>query len=863
MTKHRWCFAIAAGLVLASLHVAWAEPVVETLDNGCRLVVEVDRSRPVAAFRVYIGTGSIYEGPYLGGGISHFLEHTISEGSRSRTLDEIEAELNALGNAYNAYTTKDHTCYFATVASEDISRAIDVISEFVLFPTFPEEHVETQRGIIQREMAMGDDDPGRVIHHLLSETLFTTHPERYRIIGYPERFNELTRDDIVDYHRTTYVPDNMVVVAVGDFDGDAVLGQLRAIFGEATRRPQPAHELVSEPTQIAPRRRVEVDANLQRAYLRIAWPTVSIFNPDLYALDTLSSYLTGGESALLVRRLRDELGLVDGISSYSATPRHDAGYFAFGATLDPANLERVEEEIVAALDQVARRAPDRREIERVRRQVEAAEIFAQESAEGRASMLGSNLLIANDVDFGTRYLEGIRKVTPEQVRDVARRYFVPERMNVALLTPPTATEAVRADRTRTREARTHQRTLENGLTVVVRENHSVPAVSISTATLGGLRYETAENAGITALMAEMLVRGSQHHTRNELAERVDRLGGSLVPFSGRNSFGLNAHFMAGDLPAALELTLDALFRPTFPAEELERQRQLTLAAIERQGDDVQAFAFRELLSDLFTRHPYRFLPIGTAESVAALTAEDLRSFHQAWTRPSATAVVIAGDVDPAEAFAQVERLTKGIATDAPEPAPAPTEPPVAEPRERIIERPQQQAIVAYGFHGLAVNDPERDVLDVLDAVISGSGMPGGRLHERLRGQQLVYFVHGSPILGLDPGAYVIYAGTAPETADTVREEIEAIVAAIATAPPTAEEMGLAKRAASISNLSGLETNSSLAQTIALDVIYGLGAENWESYDERLDAVTAEQVQALAQRLLDLERSVVVVTTPGG
>lgn len=862
MIRTRWTLLLSALILLAGLQTAAAEPVVETLDNGCRLVVEVDHSRPVAAFRVYVGAGSIYEGEYLGGGITHFLEHTISEGSESRTLEEIEAELDALGNTYNAYTTKDHTCYFATTAGEDIDRAIDVISDFVLNPTFPEEHVETQRGIIQREMAMGEDDAARRVSHLLYETLFTTHPERHRVIGYPEVFNDLTREDIVSYHERMYVPANIVVSVVGDIDGEAVMEQLRSIYGALPRDPKPAVELAQEPEQIAPRRRVAEDASLQRAYLRIAWPTIDLFDPDLYALDSLSGYLTSGESAPLVRTLRDELGLVDSISSYSATPARNTGYFAFAATLDPANLERVEQEIVAALDEVKQNPPPKREVERVLKQVEAGEVFGQESAEGRAATLGRNLMITGDESFTERYVEGIRGVRAGEVSEVARRYFTPDRMNVVVLRPPAEDDAGAQAEEVAAEARTHERTLDNGLRVIVRENHAIPAVSIATATLGGLRYESVENVGITSLMAQMLVRGTQDYSREQLTARVDRLGGSLAPYSGRNSFGLQAQFLADDIETALELTTEALFRPTFPKDELERERELALASIAQQEDSVQSVALKTLLDKLFVEHPYQFMPVGTEESVSSLTAADLRAFHDAFARPHTTAIVIAGDVEPEAAFEQVERLTSNLTAEEPRPPEAPAEPPIDQPREEIIERAQQQAIVAYGFHALAVDDPDVPVLEVLDAVISGAGMPGGRLHEALRGRQLVYFVHGFPILGLDPGSFVIYAGTAPETVGTVREQIEGILTQIASEAPTAEEVELAKGMAVAAHRMGLQTNSSLAQTMALDTIYGLGSDHWEGYAERVEAVSAEQVRQMAERILDLDEAAVVVTTPG-
>lgn len=846
--------------LLLALGVVQAAPIVETLDNGFRLVVEVDHSRPVAAFRVYIGTGAIHEGRWLGAGISHFVEHVISEGSETRSRDEIEAILDELGNTYNAYTSKDTTCHYVTCAGEDIGRAIDVISDFLLHPAFPPEEVETQRGVILREMAMGDDDPGDRVGNLFYETLFTRHPYRYRIIGYPEAFRALTREDLVTYCRERYVPDNMVAVAVGDFDGEKVLAQLRATFGALPRRPARPVVLEDEPEQIVPRRRVAIDENLQRAYLRMGWPTVSIFHPDLYPLDTLSYYLTGGESSVLVRRLRDELRLVDGISTYSATPAYDAGHFVIAATLDPANLERAEQAITAELQRVAAHPPSRRDLDRIIRQVEADEVFAQETVQGRAEALGYNLLITGDVEFTRRYVAGIRAVTPRQISAVVRRYFRPERTNVAILRPP-AEEVASSSRERRRESRTFTRTLANGLTVVVRENHAVPVVSVVTATLGGLRYETPDTAGITALMAQMLPHGTRRYSRRQITERVDRLGGALSGYSGRNSFGLTAHFLAEDLDDALDLTVEALFHPTFPPEELERQRQLTLASIAAQEDSVETVAYREALRELFTVHPYRFLPTGTAESVAALTRADLVAFHAAYARPASTAFVVAGDVDADAVFDAVETLTRDLSAEPPTPPTPPVEPPLTQTREKMLQREQQQAMVVYGFHTMTLTDPRRDVLTVLDAVLSGAAMPGGRLHAALRGQELVYYVFGVPLMGLDPGAYVIYAGTSPERVPQVRAEIERILGEIAADGPTEEEMALARRAAIAAQRDDLQTNSALAQTIALDVIYGFGPDHWESLEERLQAVTAEEVRRLAAETFDLDRAVIVVTTP--
>ncbi len=847
--------------LLMALGTASATPVVETLDNGCRVIVEEDHSRPVAALRVYVGVGSALEGEWLGAGVTHFLEHVIDEGTPTRTADEMDALVESMGNNSNAYTTRDHTCYHITTTGGMIGEAIDLYADFVLNSSLPEEEVETQRGIIQREMAMGDDEPDRIIYSLFAETMFLRHPHRYRIIGYPETFAAVTRDELARFHSLWYVPDNIVVVVVGDVDGKAVLGQLRDSFGAAPRRAAPAVELQSEPEQIAPRRRVRVKEGLSRAYLQMGWPTVNIFHEDLYPLDVLAYYLTAGDSSPMVARLRDELGLVDGISCYSATPWYDAGRFVFSAVLDPDNLAKAEAEIVASVQRVAEHPPGRADLARVLRQMRVREVYGQETAEGRAASLGSNLMTTGDVDFSEHYLEGIAGVTPAQIKRVIGKYFRPERLSVAILSPTQPRAARDGGSDRGGQAATVVRKLDNGLTVVVRENHSLPLVSISTATLGGLRYETPDDAGITSLMASMLSRGAAGRTREQIASSVDRAGGSLEPYSGRNSFGVDASFMAEDLPLALGLVADIWMRPTFPEDELAAQKRLTLAGIEARADSVESFAFEALLGDLYTVHPYGQMTSGTTESVEALTREDLADFHRRYATVNGSVLAICGDVDAEDVLARVAEVMRAAPAHAQEMPTPPVEPPVEQRREREIARSQGQAIVAYGFHGLAVADPDRAAMDVLDAAFSGVGFPGGRLHETLRGQQLVYFAHAVPISGVDPGPFVIYEGTQAETVEVVRSETERLVTEITSEPISDDELARAQSMCIASELVDLQTNGALAQTMALDTLYGLGPDRWEGYAARIEAVTADDVLAVAKRVLDLNRCVVVVTTP--
>ena len=848
-------------VVAPSAYCAGINPVEATLDNGLTVVVTENHAAPVVAIRFYVKTGSIYEDEFLGYGLSHYLEHTLSKGTPTRDQEEIDSTIEAIGNASNAYTSRDHCCYYITTATPYWETALDVLGDYVFNATFPEEEVDIQKGVILREIAMTEDDPGNRIYWLFAQTMFHVHPARYPIIGFTERFEELTRDDIVAYHRAWYVPDNVVCSIAGDVAADEAIDKCRTLFGSVARRPPPALVLPDEPPQTAPRRRIETDERLQRAYLYLGYRTIDLLHPDLYALDVLAYIVGHGASSRLVRIVREEKQLVDGISCFSHTPTYDAGVFGISATLDPDKSTEAEEAIVAELERCCDELVTNEELARAKTQKAAELIHSRETADDMAEVVGMDLLAAGDPLFSDHYVERIREVTREDVRRVARLYIRPEMLAVAALTPKAPRDRHVAAREAEDIPETVKATLPNGLTVLAQRNTTVPTVAIAAVAKGGLRYETEETNGINQLMANMLVRGTKKRSREQLAQETEDMGAGLSPFSGRNSFGLEASALKEDLEGILEIVADVLMNADFPEDELETQKHFTLAGIQRQEDDVDTVARKLFLQTMYGVHPYRFLTTGTEGSVSSLTREQIAQYHAKYCRPNRMIISLFGDAEPEAAVAAVERaLGKWKGSEAEEPQP-PEEPALSDVKQVRQEREQEQSIIYLGFPGPTVGDPRNYQIDVLDAVMSGMGLPGGRLHDALRRQQLVYFVHAWSEPGLDPGAFVVMAGTEAAKTDTVIDIIKGVVTSMKEAPPGEEELQRGKQMCTAEHDIGLQSAASRAQTAALDELYGLGYDRYTRYAAEIDKVTASDVQRVAQELLDLERCVITVLAP--
>src|SRR3954467_5854343 len=224
----------SASADLRLLDAFWREPVERViLPNGLTLIMKRDTSAALASVQVWVKTGSIHEDANLGAGLSHYLEHMLFKGTERRAGRDISATVQAHGGYINAYTTFDRTVYYIDLPSEHTGVAIDLLADATLHSTLPAEEVAKEKEVILREIDMCLDDPDQRLSQALFETAFRTHPYRQPIIGHRDVFAANTREDLVAYYRGRYVPNNLVVVIVGDFDPVATRAALAEHFGPA------------------------------------------------------------------------------------------------------------------------------------------------------------------------------------------------------------------------------------------------------------------------------------------------------------------------------------------------------------------------------------------------------------------------------------------------------------------------------------------------------------------------------------------------------------------------------------------------------------------------------------------------------
>ncbi len=831
------------------------------LDNGLTILCQENHAAPIAVVQATVRAGSIFEQEYMGAGISHFCEHLVSGGTtKTRPEKETEKILDALGGVTNAYTSTDRTAYYIrTTKGENFDTALQLIADWMQNAAIKQEEYDRERKVIQREIEKGLTEHDRVLWRLAEKTMFSFHPARHPVIGYKDLFLKLTRDDVVKYYRRMYTPDNMVVVAVGDFDAAKIADRIADLFKDA----KPSGRVTVVPRDDPPQqgmRRAETEMDVKGAYVAMSFRTVPLSHPDLYPLDVMSYVLSKGRSSRLVQRLREEQQLVDSVTSWSYTPWYGTGHLGIQMVVKPENIEQAKAAVLAELEKLKRDLVTEAELARAKKQKIAADVFYNQTIQAQAAELAGNFLSTGNPFFNEVYLRGIRTVKAEEIREMARKYISKDNLTVAIVRPKRTTKTGPAARSLP-PSKTAKTVLPNGLRVLVKRNPNAPLVTIQAYFLGGVLAEDEKTAGTSHVLGRMLTRGTKTRTALDISKAFDDMAGSISGGSGNHTFFLKADVLAEDFESGFALFADCLLNPAFPPSELDKAKKRTLNAIARQNDSLYQEGYQLLRRTLFRVSPYRLNRLGTPDSVKAMTSGTLAAYHRrACTGPNGV-VAIFGDVDVEKAKRLAAKLLGGL----PPGKGATADVPVDKPLTKDVRASKRSgkpgtALVYAAYPTCKMTDrKDRYALLVLDGVMSGISLPGGWLHGELRGKGLVYVVHAYSFLGLrSPGYFGIYAMTPPDKVDEVVRIYDKNVERAKSGLVPEDEFERAKKMAITVELLGRQTNAALAATAALDELYGLGYDGSEEFAEQVNAVTRQDVLRVARKYLT-RRALVVVS----
>ncbi len=850
------------------------------LKNGVSLIVRESPGSKAVTVQIWVKAGSTYENEHERG-ITHLIEHMIFKGTDSRGSGDIAGGIEALGGQINAYTSYDQTVYHATLAARHWRTALDILTDAVLHSVFDPDELEREKKVVIEEIGMREDRPPVKLFEEFMAHAYKKHPYKFPVSGTRKSVAAISRADIINYINKHYIPRNLTVVVAGDISYAEVRKAVEELYGNLPAAAEGDTTRATEPLREKPGF-FSLSDDMRQAMILFGFPTTAFKNPDTPALDLIAAILGQGETSRLYRRLRNDLGIVYRINASSFTPR-DQGLMEFSADIDPDHAAAVLKESLAQIFLLKQVPVSEEELDRAKRNLESDFIFSLEKVDGQARVIGSFAFLTGDPN-PEEYLEKLREVTRKDIIRVAKKYFQPQRLIAGIITPrdkpagfdqreiekiiARAVEIAKNDAPQALVANSYlpdlyRFHLDNGITLLVREDSRVPTVAIRAIFPGGLRAETEATNGAFAAIAQLLPKGTKTMSHEELARKTEDMAGDIDGFNGRNTFGLKADFLSRYSKEAMTLVRDILLSPAFAPEEVKKLKPELLSQLKEQDDSLPSVAFREFNRILFQGHPYSLNVLGRREAIEAFTADELRNSYLAQARPDKLVLTVVGAVKAEKMRELVSSLFSGWKNE--DKGDAVEEsflvPPVpAKPVEFTLERDKAQIHLVLGFKGTTIKGKDRFALEILDTVLSGQS---GRLFTTLRDQEsLAYSLSAFSSPGIDTGAFGVYIGTSPEKRDAALSALWRELYRVRNEPISLDELEKARNLLIGHYELSLQTHSAQAMEMGLNETYGLGQDFGSRYIAALAKITPAEVQAAARKYIQPEHYCLVSVGAG-
>ena len=894
-------------ILAASLALAQPSAVREVkLSNGLTVLMKESHAAPVFTAQIWFKVGSRNEHTGITG-ISHLLEHMLFSSSKNYKKGEISRMVHERGGIDNAATWTDFTYYWDLLSSENLEFAIKTLAERAGNALLLSSEFQKERTVVLSELQGGENDPDRLLYQGVMAQAFVTSGYHWPTIGFISDVRNIDRKQLLDYYNAYYHPNNATLVLVGDFNPDKALAMVKKYMGSLPAAKLPRAPYTTEPPQHGPRRlTIRREGTAERVL--IGYKSPDLLNPDTYPLIVLDQILSGGRSSRLYQELVEK-GLAT--SAYtSAGDRKDPSLFMFGATArQGVSAEKIEKALLEQAERAKNTMPTDDEMQAAKNQLEAYFVYQSDSVSDQGEQLGYYNTVAD-----WRYLEGlvqkVKAVTAQQVRDVASKYFSPDTMTVGTFIPtapavggggapaggalhnsfpglayyqkPGARPAVETAATKAQSRPTptgkskpsgnhivkpYRVQLDNGMIVIVQENHSNPTIAIAGNLKAGRCFDPGDKIGVASLTAEMVNRGTTKRTALELAHQTEFVGAQIDISADVESASFSAKSLKKDFGLVLDLLSDELRNPAFPQDQFDKQKGQMLSQLEESKESPDQQAARLFYNAVFPAdHPYHRLTIEDAgKALQSVAREDAVAFHDKYYRPDTTIMVIAGDVDAKQAVEMVKQYFGDWKGEGPAPkVEIPTIMPPAKGRQIVFPMMDKTEVdVMFGYPmGMKRSDPDYYAMRIANQILGGSGALVSILGEDIREKNgLVYDVRSTFSASLGAGAWYASLGTNPKDVDKAIDLLKKNVEKFKRNGATQQQFRQAREFLVGVFPIALETNEGVAGMLLSAEFQGLGTDFLQKYAGFYRSVTLAQVNAAAKKYLRPESATLVIAGP--
>ena len=847
-----------------------------SLPNGMMVCLYEDHSTPIVGVNINYFVGSKNEKPGRTG-FAHLFEHMMFQGSKNFP-DDYFKPLESVGAFVNGATSQDRTRYMEIVPSNYLERALWLESDRMgfLLDAMTAEKLKNQISVVSNEKRQNYDDApyGKAYGEILRTLYPPEHPYSWTTIGAIPDLEAATLDDVKDFFRSYYTPNNSILTIAGDFKPAEAKALVEKYFGPIPPGP-PVTRIASWTPAINGVKRTVMQDRVQLARITLLWPSMPFYQPGDAELDLFAKAFGQGKSSRLYQKLVKEKGLASDVAAYQNSGQI-AGSFQVQVTALPGkSLQEIEAAVLAELKAALAQGITPAEMEQGQNTIAAGFVRSLENVGGFGGIsdqIGAYVHYLDKPDMFQWDLDRYQNATLAGVMETARRVLNPDTNYGAVEVYPFGAykaEAETADRAtmpgpqgdlKLEIPKPAEFTLANGLRVITLPYSELPVTALHLVLPSGVWNDPADKPGLASLTGSMLMEGTRTRSAEAIADRLDFLGSTLGVQTGTDGAFVRASSLNDKLPETLELMFDVVLNPAFPEKELGILKKRRASDFMRRQDSLQQIAGATLTKNFYAGHPYGHLDIGTPESVEKMTAADLASFHKKFFQPQAATLIVVGgrSVDELKKLLDpfVKAWPKGDLALKPV---APTVAPKA-PKVFFVDKPgAAQSVVSVAVQGLDRTSPDYAAATVLNHIYGGYF--GSRLNMNLREDKGYTYGARSRFGAMAARGY--WSAGAPvqgtATADSVKEIFNEIKGLAGAKPFEAKEFETVKSNLVQSLPQDLETPTDLAVGMEDVALYKLPLDTLTRDYAALQKVTVSDVQKAAGKYFkDANAAVVVV-----
>jgi len=846
------------------------------LDNGLTVIVHEDHKAPIVAINMWYHVGSKNEKPGKTG-FAHLFEHLMFGGSQNAPGRYIEAMEKVGATDLNGTTNPDRTNYFENVPTSAVDFALFMESDRMghLLGALDQKTLDLQRGVVQNEKRQGENQPYGVTRQLITENTYPAkHPYSWTTIGDMADLDAASMKDVTDWFKTYYGPSNVVVAIAGDVDAKTARAKVEKYFGDIPAGPPVAHQQVWI-AKMSGTHRQFVQDRVPQARIYKVWNVPEYGSADADYLDLVSDCLSSGKSSRFYKRLVYEDQIATDAAAF-VDLREIGSQFRVQATAPPGqNLSQVEKELDEELARFLKDGPTPEELERVKVQYQANFIRGIERIGGfggKSDRLAQSMVFRGSPDAYKISLKRVREATPEELKAAANRWLSD---GVYILEvnpfPDYKTDSTGVDRSKPPALGTppelklpnlQRATLSNGLKVVLAERHEVPLVNLTLAVDAGFASDASSSPGTANLAMDAMVDGTRTRNALQISDELDNLGAQLRTNSNLDMSFVSLSALSAKLDPSLDLFADLILHPSFPEDEVARERKLTLAAIEREENTPATMAQRVLPALLYgPTHPYGnpLTGSGTTESVSKLSRADLVKFHETWFRPNNSTLIIVGDTTLKEITPALEKrfaewrsgdVTRKNVTKVPL---------VQKSQVYLIDKPGAiQSVIVAAVVAPPRSTPDDIAIEAMNTALGGTF--GARINMNLREDK--HWTYGARTILRDARGQRPYFAFAPVQTDKTKESMvelkKELRGIISDRPIEQGELAKVQANETLKLPGSRETLDALSHSVVDIVQFGLPDDYYETYGAKVNALKTTDVNAAAKEVVHPDNLIWIV-----